>query len=513
MIHAWGWGPTRLERKEGPKAAQGQAPSLRGIPSGRRRSNPMVSLPSGHCVTTESAEASVIRAAHRGDQVRRRLAASRLVERIAPYLAGAAATLSLAAMVFGWPRAIGVAAVSLAVLVVGGILLAARRERDVPDRVARELDRAAGLEGSLRSAHWFTTGATGAPDSSWLAHHLETAATRAERVNWISVYARPVARGRWVMSAVLALLATTLSVGPIGRGSFLGFSPSVNAGAVGEATQAIPAELLPEVVEGMRALKEGRAPSKTALAAIGQVLELAKDNEGLQRELDQMFADAGARADGAEGQNGFVNFDEEDYEMRGGEMVYTGEKTAALALEWAYKDAASRSSAETPQKEPGSESGAEAGAESAAEGESGEETASESGESSDPGASKDVAEADQKAGQAASFSSLLFGKQPSGTDAKTPPTAGRPPSSALTAALHREVIHAERDLVGVDRGQQANRRATNAAASATSVRGEAGVTYDRARAARPPAVPEARRSLVQEFFVRPADPDAGRKQP
>jgi hypothetical protein len=242
----------------------------------------------------------------------------------------------------------------------------------------------------------------------------------------------------------------------------------------------------------MQAIKSGRVASHEALAAIGQALEIAKIDPAAQKQMEALLAKARSNATDSDYSqdpwNDVVPGSREEYEM-------------LAALEWAYKDAVARAPIDDQVRRDAAR--AAPAAKRSDDGKPGDRNPDDVGS----GATSDAPVLADTRGQAASFSTLLFGKQQaSGDSGKTSsqqPTSAR--AATLAAALRGEVIQARSDATDLDRETAAARRATHAGgAPGTAVVMENGVTYDRSRATQPPAVPEARRSLVHHFFLRPA---------
>ena len=74
-------------------------------------------------------------------------------------------------------------------------------------------------------------------------------------------------------------------------------------------------------------------------------------------------------------------------------------------------------------------------------------------------------------------------------------------AAALAAALRQEVVEANKDTPGENVDTEILRKTESGSAKTTFSHGSA-ASFDKARAAAPPPVPEARRSGVQTYFVR-----------
>jgi hypothetical protein len=448
-------------------------------------------------VHERSASQSVRRVAIAGDRARRLSGAAALVVRGAPVAAAVVCVVSVLAMLLGGPRMLGPILLGVTAAAGALMLLAARRDRSVSDALVSELDRAADLGGAFRSAYWFADPAQpvsgdGAA-SPWITFHLEKVASRVEVVDWKTVYARPSARRRWLTTTTLALATLAFAVWP-GTPRFTRTLPAAAASSAPEAGAAssLPSTLIPTLVEGMRAMKAGQAPSREALSAIGQALEIAKANPTAQKQIEGLFA-GGYDTD----QNGWTDSDP-DRDPRDDGQFNNGFQLAAL--DWAYQEAVAKLSVEERTRRDARREASSA--EAPADGKTSERDSDTSGTGALPDA---PVQADVR-GQAASFSSVLFGNQQASGEAGL--KSSEPSARAATlAVLRQEVVHARTDTAGMRVEAGALRRATNAAQNSRSVPGfPNGVTYDRARASQPPAVPEARRSLVHDFFLRPAMP-------
>ena len=177
-------------------------------------------------------------------------------------------------------------------------------------------------------------------------------------------------------------------------------------------------------------------------------------------------------------------------------------------LDWAYQEALARGGAdERARLDAGGDAAA---SESVRDGKVGEGEVAPAAS----GSTTDVpVEADLR-GQAASFSSLLLGRQQASGGPDSPAAPKSPGRAATLAALRHEVIHAQSDVEVPNPDAPAARRATNAGRTSTAATSPDHVArYDRSHAIQPPAVPDARRPLVHGFFLRPAEPGSPVKRP
>ncbi len=441
-----------------------------------------------------AARRAIQQAAALGDRARRSCAARSWVAGFLPWAAAVACAASAVTLLAGRLRPLSLVLLAASAAVSAVMLIAARLARPVSDDTVAELDTIASLDGALRSAHWFArqhrAGAGSSADEAWIKFHIEAAAARVARVDWPALFVRPLAPRRWTATAALSAAALALMAVDAPR---LSSHAEIVADAGGDTLIVVPPHLAGDVVEGMNAIKAGRPPTKQALTAVGQAIEIAKKDPRARRELDDLFAQSGS-ADGR-----FLDAGQGDHDWDVNEMPYWDDGTPRL--EWAYEAAVARAAVE--------ESGAPADA--------AEPSRREAGEGR-PGAIDRGVRGTMKPdgppllaatrGQPGSFSSLLFGRQ-AATDetAATSPRATGAPNAALVAALRREVVHARTDG-GVTNTAGSPRRPPEPSRGRTAGPGvtATGLHHDASRAGRPPAVPDARRVLLHDFFVRPAEP-------
>jgi hypothetical protein len=234
-------------------------------------------------------------------------------------------------------------------------------------------------------------------------------------------------------------------------------------------------------------------PSKDVLTAVGQALEIAKNDKAAHRELEELFAQVG-----------------QDREPRflSGSWIDSGQRDdltlpwdeGTPAPEWAYEEAMAKASVQQPEAaaaEPESTSNNESGSK-------GEREPVLTGSAK----SESAALLADTRGQAGSFSSMLFGRQRASEGEPGALRAAAPAAqAALLAALRREVIHARSDVADSNRVPTV-RSGPNpvspprVGSPAEPARGQ---QYDVSKTGRPPAIPDVRRALVQDFFARAAD--------
>jgi len=447
-------------------------------------------------VSLSAASLSVRQSALLGDRARRQHAAIRLIARWAPWVAGIACGASVVTLLAGVARPVGIVLLGVGVLAAAGLLVAARMRGLPADDAVAALDAAASLDGSLRSAYWFAGDTQRIPESAaeatWVAFHLDHAASRAEATDWRHVYTRPPSARRWLATAVLAsAVIALLRVESPRPTQAVASAPDDPA----DTLIVIPPHLVGEVVQGMKAMQAGKTPSKETLTAVGQALEIAKQDPRARRELAALLAQAGGDFFGSWGDEwGRNDMDE-----------------GTPPPEWAYEEAVSRASVQ-PEANAGGPDAATPAGDTRGAAKTGEVNR---GVPATPRPDTAFVRADTS-GQPGSFASLLFGRAQAKGDAAGPsPRASAPTAGvALTAALRREVVHARSDVGDANR-VAAERRAADRGRPPVMIAGVAptGMRYDAADAGRPPAIPDARRGLVHDFFARPAGRGPAPSQP
>lgn len=406
----------------------------------------------------------------------------------------------------GGPGTLGLVVLAAGIVSAGLTILAAGSARELQDDGIAEIDRAADLDGSLRSAHWFAVngpaGPATAPNAAWIARHLEEAAGRAAHVDWTRVYRRPSARLPWVLTFVCVVATLGLSVRPLPRLLKRPLQASeITPASPPPGNPATPSAFVPQIIEGMRAMSSGRTPSEEQLTAIGRALEATKSDPAARKRMETEVSASNAPAGTARPWSGG------DLDSGGWTDDYnTGFEIADL--EWAYQEAMARARMDALSRaEPGT------GAVSP-EGSANASADARPGDPAGAGALTGAPVAADTRGQAVSFSSLLLGRQQATGDAASPNQAQDLERAAgRSAALRNEVVHARSDVPARNVDAPALRRATRAGQGPVDRPGTADpVRYDRSRATQPAPVPEARRPLVHDFFLRRADPVPVAKQ-
>ncbi len=436
------------------------------------------------------------------DRRRRAGAASRMLWRDAPLAAALPIAMAAAGRWRGWSPAWPLVLLSIITLALLARRLLAARAHGLPDAVAARIDAAAGLNGELRSASWFSSRDAADP---WSEHHLDRAATRLAAERWEQHY--PIGPA-WRAKAVTAILVAAtiglvLILPPRSRlATAAGGGPQAGVSRVPAAASA--EVLLPELqkqLEALLASAEGTTgtPSGTPatvsdLRRLIAALTALRDAGRLQDLARAMAPAAGTPADTApkalqalaERARKAAEKPGVEPEVRDTlEQVSDQMADAAKAADPAAGQNADASGAAAAKPDPkGASQGApvdEAAIESVSEVESG-------------GGAGIVMMGSDKDAAGKSAPGLGLG---GGSDSRT--SAGR--MADLEAALRREIIDASADNAG-DNVQTETRRKTELGRASVTYAGSSVGAFDRGRAAAPPPVPESRRAAVQTYFIR-----------
>ncbi len=435
------------------------------------------------------------------DRQRRSRAARTRVAQLAPWAAGVALLVALLSRWFGWTPA-------LAGVVVAGVVLAllarvwwGSRALPVSDAAAAAIDADAGMGGELHSAHWFagrtSESATGEePEAAaWSAFHLTHAARRIQAVDWASLYPPVKAARQWMTSgALVAMAVVALVVGPRSRATMLRDQGLTSD----EIAQAMLGDMLPDELQAK------------IDALLGEIAEGGLTEEGARLKMEELRDLLGkleeadlAQAEAAEARDGMKPSDDP------GDQLAAKAEDAANAnaglpedVRWSLEDLANRlanaqqNQSETNKNNPSaSEQTGEQG--NAAEG-------AEAAEMNQAAGMQMVREA---ASDAAEGQMMQGGGGAMGGDSR--PGAGgnqggqgQMDLKALADALRQEMIEAQTDQLGDNIDTELRRKTEQSQAKVAFTRVPAPTTFDRSRAALPPPVPEAHRSLLQRYFNR-----------
>lgn len=440
------------------------------------------------------------------DQRRRARAVRARVAQLAPYFAGAGLVLALASRWFGWTA--GVPAAALIAMAVALVAMAWWGSRALPvsDAAAASIDQDAQLGGELHSAHWFA--GTSLPDAgagegtSWAAFHLAKASRRIQAVDWPALYPPVQASRQWLTSgALVAVAVIALVVGPRSREAILasqGLTPEEIAAVMArdmlpDDIQAKINELLGEIAEGGLTDDQARLKMDELRDLLGKLDEATKEAELAQGAASDELAGGEKPTDAAE------------------QMAAKAEEAAQTSaglpedVRWSLEDLANRL-ANAKEKQGETNEGKN-------ENPSASEETGEKGNAADGAETAQMQEAAgmqmvrEAASDAAEGQMMQGGGGAMGGDSK--PGAGGNQGGqgqidlkALAQVLRQEMIQAQEDQLGENIDTELRRKTEQSQATVSFTRVPAPTTFDRSRAALPPPVPEAHRSLLQRYFQR-----------
>jgi hypothetical protein len=433
---------------------------------------------------------------------RRRARAIRLhVSNLAPYAAGAGLMLALASRWFGWTTSVPVAGLIVLALALLATIWWGSRALPVTDASAAAIDDDAKLGGELHSAHWFAGRSTdaggGEPEAaSWSTFHLAQAAKRIQTVDWSTLYPSVQAGRQWMTSvALVAVAIVALVLGPRSRATVLrdqGLSPE-------EVQQALAMDMLPD---------ELQAKIDALLGEIGEGSLTEAEARLKMEELRDLLGELSdlKESDLAKGELGDAKMG--DKPADGSDLAAKAEEAASANaglpedVRWSLEDLANRlANAQKNQSETNKDNAA---------------ASEQTGEKGNAAEGAEAAEMTQAAGmqmvrEAASDATegqmMQGGGGAMGGDSR--PGAGGNQGGqgpldmkALSQALRQEMIQAQQDQLGENIDTELRRKTEQSQAKVNFTRVPAPTTFDRSRAALPPPVPEAHRSLLQRYFNR-----------
>jgi hypothetical protein len=435
------------------------------------------------------------------DRRRRSRDGLRQLARLAPIAAGLALVTAAVARLAGWPGRVSLAVLLALAAVLAVLLIVRRRSRETTDALAARIDSDAGLQGELRSAHWFE--ARDVRDD-WAEFHLDRARQRLSAVSWGDLYPRDRAGRAWITTALLAAGAVALMITLPGRSGAA--ADATLAGELGIAAAQLPPDLQKRLDELLAAVKAGEPG--TAEASEATLKELQELLAKLDPELQKKLADL---AQQLREQDKFKHADEGD--SRAGDADPDSNAGMPEDVRWAAEDLAARlanadvdrktaeqnpaASSETGEKGAGSP---QAEAANAKPNEGGMQMMREA--ASDPGASQLMMAAVGAMG--GDSSSGPGGNQGNNCGPGSDPAECAKEFASIAQALRKELIEASADMLGENVPTEDIRRKTEQGASALGfTRIAPPATAERSRAVSPPAVPDARRPLLFNYFIRP----------
>jgi hypothetical protein len=429
------------------------------------------------------------------DRRRRSRDAVRQLARLAPLAAGVGLLAAVIGRFAGWPVAVPIGLLVAVFAALGLRTYLLGRAHPPTDAMASRVDADAGLAGELRSAHWFASGEAHDP---WALYHLDHAAQRAEGVSWDTLYP-PVAAGRaWAGTAALAVaaLAAALYAAPAPR------PPSPADLAISDLQEfkdTLPPELLAKLEAMLAMMGEGE------LAAAGDSASLL-DLQSLMAELDPALQQK-LRELAEQRQVGSEDSTRRDLDA---EDRADAEVNSAAGMpedvKWALEDLAARlansnADRETNGENPSASSETGESAMGSDQAESGDASASEAGMQMMRQAAADAGDSQMMMAGAGA----MGGDSSAGEGGNSGNGSGEGEFTSIAQALRQELIEAAQDVRGDNvppEDEDIRRKTEQGTSSLGFTRVAPPATFDRSRAVGPPTVPDARRPLLFNYFIR-----------
>jgi hypothetical protein len=417
------------------------------------------------------------------------------VVRLAPI---AAAVLFLSALIgrlAGWPAYAAVLVLLVAAAVLGTLFVIRRQSHGTPDAIASRVDADAALGGELRSAHWF---ALSERRDEWADYHLARAADRARGVQWDALYPAVPSGRAWLVSGALAVAA--LAVAFVGPGPRAPRPSDVLAEQIAALGDALPPELQARLDQLLASMDNGSVTTEGAAATLEDLKALMdRFDPKLTEKLAELAKNQPFGEDATTKQK---NLDEEDLNER------KDNSAAGMPedVKWALEDLAARlananANRETAENNPSASSETGETAKGSAQAEAAQAAAQEAGmQLMRQSATAAEAAASQMMSAGAGAQG---GDSSSGAGGNSPNPGGEVDFKSIAQALRQEIIEANEDILGKNIQTEDIRRKTEQGQSTLGfTRAAPQGTYDRSRATAPPTVPDARRPLLFNYFIR-----------
>jgi len=452
-------------------------------------------------MASENARDVVRAAVVAADRRRRARESSAIVWRVAPAIAAAALLIAVGHRLFGWPALLSPVVIITSAIALVIFVYAAQRPRVPNDRAAARLDRDAELAGELRSAHWF---AQNGEATQWTDFHLSEAAARTRAIDWAAVY-RPARQPRvWSATMVMALAALIVSATLPARsasssGSAIGAGGASRAAKAAVGPQAAPLMLPPELQKKLEELlagiENGKLTPTDALQRAGDLKDLlsllAKQlDPELQKKLQDAAAQATSRGDKPVDASALAE------RARRDALDVSTPSELRDALEDLAKQLDKGAQTENAQ------AGAQSGSQKQGKGDiSVQPPQSANGDAQDASMQFSRESAGAGASQASMVAMGLSSNDPNPGDGGRRGGGAPETPPELTQALRRETVEASKDTTGENITTETRRKTEQGHATASYTHAAA-ASFDRARSAAPPAVPELRRAQVRSYFIR-----------
>jgi hypothetical protein len=428
----------------------------------------------------------------RADQQRRSRLVDQWLSKTAPYVAGGMVLLALAGRLAGWPRWLPLAGLVFSAVVLLWLVVQRKRTQPTTDAIASAVDTDAALNGELRSAHWFETSPEAGERDAWATYHMDQAADRAGRVDWAALYPAVSSGRQWAGTAALALAVIVLSVSLPTR--LVGAPSGAPAGLDPTVASQLPPDLAKKLAALMAQLEASELDKNAKLLSLEEMKAMmAKLDPATQKKLAELLEKAMAKGEMAKA-------DPKDSRPERAENSAAG---LPEDVRWAQEDLAQRAAQASDDRKTNPNN-------PSASSETGEKGTASAQAEQKAGATADSATPMMREAAADPGGKMMMGGGgPMGGDSR--PGAGGNQGAQqgaaeallLAQALKKETLEANADALGENVDKDDLRKKTEQGKSTLGyTRVETPRTFDPSRAAAPPPVPEARRQLLLNYFIR-----------
>lgn len=426
---------------------------------------------------------------------RRARRAVRELARIAPWVAAVALVAAALARMLGWPIPATWAGLALVAVGLGGWFLWRRRAPAATDLMASSLDTDAGLRGELRSAFWFADRQDADP---WASFHVERAAERLRVLQWSDFYPPVRATRAWAITAVLVTLAAVVTVRLPVRHAVVAGKPAATVDTADLPLEAmLPPDVRLRLEELLKQIEAGKMKAADANAKLKDLQDLLSK---IDPSLDPKLAELAKRAQEAAAAD-----------PKGDKRSLADRAKAAAAnagmpedMREQLKELAEKLSNPRVGERQGESQNASASSDAGQLGKS-----SEGAQASDASMAQAALQLSREAASDPSGQMMLAGAGSMGGDSRagaggnSGAKAGNAAASAIAQALRQELIEASADTLGQNVSNEDLRRKTEQSKSALGfTHVVAPPAVDPSRTLPPPPVPDARKPLVLQYFIR-----------
>ena len=439
-------------------------------------------------MTGERTSGDILTALSRAEQLRRRRFVTRHLLRVVPATAGVLLVTAAIVRLVNAPVSIFWAVLAIAVVGVAVFAWIAGRVPPLSDAAALQLDTDAGLDGELRSAHWFAANPISNP---WTSFHLDRATGHIDSVSWATVYPPVKAARAWAGSALLATAAIAVvltSAWPMAKGKTPAIDSKDAKKVAGEAEPGIPADLQKQIDELLRKIQSGAMPMDEAREKLAEMRDKLAN-------LDPKMQAALAKAAGEQKPASKEETDAKSLADRAKEAA--AKPFLPQDMKWSMEDLASKLKYAGKPKEKSSEEDQQGEETSKAAGEKGD-AAPKGGDAGSQMTRMSAADAQSSQMMAATMSPM-GGERGPNTDPKKG-MLGQPLN--LGADLRKETIEADADTEGANVLNEIRKKSEKSNAALGFTRVAPLAAYDKSHAAPPPAPADAVRALLKNYFIR-----------